>query len=49
MLLEKQKDNLNIYNLKELSAIASILILIASIIILYIVYKDENIDLEISP
>ena len=39
----------NIKYLKELSALASLLILIASIIILYITYKDTNIDLEISP
>ena len=39
----------HIQKLKELSAIASILILIASAIILYITYKDEYIDLEITP
>ena len=46
--LNTNKDE-NIKYLKELSALASILILIASIIILYITYKDTNIDLEISP
>ena len=43
----------NLYNnnqeLTELSFISSILILLANIIILYVIYKDENIDLEISP
>ena len=46
--LNNNKDE-NIKFLKELSALASFLILIASIIILYITYKDTNIDLEISP
>ena len=35
--------------LQKLSTSANILILIASIIYLYIIYKDENINLEISP
>jgi len=36
------------YKLKELSTIANILILIASIIIIYIIYKDKDIVLEIN-
>ena len=42
-------DNEEKYKLKELSTLANILILIASIIIIYLVYKDKDIDLEISP
>ena len=46
--LQKQNDT-EVYKLKELSTIANILVLIASIIILYIIYKDKDINLEISP
>ena len=46
--LQKQTDN-EVYKLKKLSTIANILVLIASIIILYIIYKDKDINLEISP
>ena len=45
----KKTSNKNVQELKELSTFASFLILIASVIILYIIYKDENIDLEVSP
>ena len=45
----KEYNNSNIKNLKILSVFASFLILIANVIILYIIQKDENIDLEISP
>lgn len=34
--------------LKELSTLANILILIASLIIIYIIYKDKDINLEVS-
>jgi len=37
------------YKLKELSTIANILVLIASIIIIYLIYKDKDIALEINP
>ena len=42
-------EDSEIYKLKELSTIANILILIASIIIIYLIYKDKNIILEINP
>lgn len=45
----QEKSPPHIKNLKELSTIASILILIASIIILYIIYKDKDINIEVSP
>jgi len=45
----KEESTPDIQELKELSTIASILILIASIIILYIIYKDKDINLEVSP
>lgn len=38
-----------ILKLKELSAISNVLILVATIIYLYIIYKDKNINLEVSP
>ena len=38
-----------IYKLKELSTIANILVLIASIIIIYLIYIDKDIILEINP
>lgn len=45
----KEPANIEISKLKELSSIANILILVATGIYLYIIYKDENIDLEVSP
>ena len=38
-----------VYNLKWLSTVANLLILIATGIYLYIIYKDKNIDIEVSP
>jgi len=38
-----------VYRLKQLSALANILIVITSIIFLYIIYKDRDINLEVSP
>lgn len=45
----EQVNDTKIQKLKELSTLASLLILISSAIILYLIYKDENIDIEISP
>lgn len=45
----KNYTNQEIKDLKELSSLASVLIVIATIIYLYIIYKDNNINLEISP
>lgn len=45
----KESQNKELYKLKELSVIANILVLVATAIYLYIIYKDENINLEISP
>lgn len=45
----KEPEVPEIFKLKELSSTANILILIATAIYLYIIYKDENIDLEVSP
>ena len=45
----KQKDKPEIYKLKELSALANVLILIATALYLYIIYKDKDINLEVSP
>jgi len=42
-------SNEEIFKLKELSVLANILILIATGIYLYIIYKDKNIKLEVSP
>lgn len=42
-------NNEEILKLNELSTIANILVLIASIIILYIIYIDKDLNLEISP
>lgn len=42
-------SNEEIQKLKELSTLANILIIIASLIILYIIYKDKDIKLEVSP
>jgi len=41
--------NEDIQKLKELSTLSNILILIASLVILYIIYKDKDINLEVSP
>ena len=41
-------DNPETYKLKELSTIANILVLLASIIIIYLIYKDKDISLEIN-
>lgn len=45
----KKYEYEELYQLKELSLVANILILIATSIYLYIIYKDKNIDLEVSP
>ena len=45
----KQYDSNEIQKLKELSTLANILILIASLIILYVIYNDKDINLEVSP
>lgn len=42
-------NNNEIYNLNILSLLANILIVIATGIYIYLIYKDENIDLEVSP
>ena len=47
---ELDKSNYDeIYDLKYLSIVANVLILVATGIYLYIIYKDKNIDLEINP
>lgn len=46
--LYEYEENKEIYKLKELSAISGILIVIASIIYIYIIYKDKDINLEIN-
>lgn len=38
-----------VYQLMKLSTLANILIVITSIIFLYIIYKDKDINLEITP
>ena len=45
----KEITDEEVYKLKELSTIANILVLFASIIIIYIIYKDKDINLEVSP
>ena len=45
----EQYDSDEIQKLKELSTLANILILFASLIILYVIYKDKDINLEVSP
>lgn len=42
-------DKPEIYKLKQLSAIANVLIVIATGIYIYIIYKDKDINLEVSP
>lgn len=47
---ELQEPDINeVYRLKELSILANILILIATAIIIYTIYKDRNINLEVTP
>lgn len=41
-------EDIDVYKLKQFSALANVLILIATGIYLYIIYKDKNIDLEVS-
>lgn len=41
-------DKLELYQLMKLSTLANILIVITSIIFLYIIYKDKDINLEVS-
>lgn len=43
------EDNSKITKLKELSLLSNILILLASIILLYIVYSDKEINIEVNP
>ena len=45
----KNTNDYEVSKLKELSTIANLLVLVASIIIIYIIYKDKDINLEISP
>jgi len=45
----KEPSNIDTLKLKELSALANILVLIATTIYLYIIYKDTDINLEVSP
>ena len=45
----KELSPFDLYRLKELSTLANILILIATGIYLYIIYKDRDIELEVSP
>lgn len=47
--LYEYEESKEIYNLKQLSTLAGILIVIATLIYIYIIYKDKNINLEISP
>ena len=47
--LYEYEENFEIYKLKELSAIAGSLIVITTIIYLYIIYKDKDINLEVNP
>lgn len=42
-------DDEKVTKLKELSLISNILILLASIILLYIVYSDKEINIEVNP
>ena len=45
----KTEKTYEIYKLKELSLIANILVLIATGIYIYLIYKDKDINLEVSP
>ena len=42
-------ENTETHKLKEFSTLANIFILIATVIYIYIIYKDEDINLEVSP
>ena len=42
-------ENNKIYELKKLSAISNILVVIATGIYIYIIYKDKDINLEVNP
>lgn len=44
----KKNQNIEVQKLKELSTIATILILISTIIYLYIIHEDKNINLEVN-
>lgn len=49
-LISLQKhENPEIYYLEVLSTVANILVVVATGIYLYIIYKDEDINLEVSP
>ena len=45
----KENESIEVLKLKELSTFANILVLIATIIYLYIIYKDKDINLEVNP
>ena len=45
----RNNDRDDIRRLKELSLLANILVLIAAVIILYIIYRDVDLNLEVSP
>lgn len=47
--LNEYESNQEIYDLKQLSTIAGILIVLATAIYIYIIYKDKDINLEVSP
>ena len=42
-------NDYEVYKLKELSTIANLLVLVASVIIIYTIYKDRDINLETIP
>ena len=44
-----EPDINEVYRLKELSTLANILILVATAMLLYIIYKDKNLNLEVTP
>ena len=45
----KEPSNKEMHKLKELSVTANVLIVFATIIYLYIIYKDEDLILEVNP
>ena len=45
----KENESIEVQKLKELSTFATILVLIATIIYIYIIHKDKNINLEVNP
>lgn len=47
--LYEYEENIEVYKLKELSALSGILIVITTIIYIYIIYKDKDINLEVNP